>query len=73
MTIDEEIEVMARELIENHLTDDDVREAALNWLDERVDAYQAMKDLGLLEDEKTQDLTQEAEQDDNGVPSKVPS
>ena len=38
MTLDEEIEVMVRELIENHLTDDDVREAALRWLDERVDA-----------------------------------
>ena len=53
MTLDEEIEVMVRELIEEHLTDDDIREAALRWLDERVDAYQAMKDLGLLEEEKT--------------------
>jgi hypothetical protein len=51
MTIDEEIEVMVRELIENHLTDD--REAALKWLDDRVDAYQAMRDLGLIADEKT--------------------
>ena len=52
MTLDEQIEVMVRELIENYLTDDDVREAALKWLDERVDAYQAMKDLGLVEAEK---------------------
>jgi hypothetical protein len=49
MTIDEEIEVMVRELIEEHLTDNDVREAALRWLDERINAYQAMKDLGLQE------------------------
>jgi hypothetical protein len=53
MTIDEEIEVMVRELIAEHLTDDDVREAALAWLDKRVDAYQAMNDLGLLEEEET--------------------
>jgi hypothetical protein len=53
MTIDEEIEVMVRELIEEHLLDNDVRKAALAWLDKRVDAYQAMNDLGLLEEQTT--------------------
>jgi hypothetical protein len=48
MTIDEEIEVMVRELIEEHLMDNDFRESSLAWLDKRVDAYQAMNDLGLL-------------------------
>jgi hypothetical protein len=53
MTSDDDVETMVRELIEEHLADDD-REAALRWLDKRVDAYQAMRDLGLLdEDEQT--------------------
>jgi hypothetical protein len=50
---DDEIETMVRELINEHLTDDDEREAALNWLEKRVDAYEAMQDLGLLEDGQT--------------------
>ena len=50
----EEIEEMVRELIAEHLADDDA-EAALKWLDERVEAYQVAKDHGLLEDEEEEE------------------
>jgi hypothetical protein len=53
MTIDEEIEVMVRELIENHLTDDDVREACAQVARRARRRLSSMKDVGLLQDEKT--------------------
>ena len=51
----EEIEEMVRELIAEHLADDDA-EAALKWLDKRVEAYQAAKDHGLLVDDDDEDI-----------------
>jgi hypothetical protein len=47
---DEEIEAMVRDLVEEHLADD-VRAAALEWLERRSVAYQAMQALELLDDE----------------------
>lgn len=46
---DEDVETMVRDLIEEHLAND-AREAALNWLEKRTVAYQAMQELGLLSD-----------------------
>ena len=48
---DEEIEEMITDLIEHHAPDDAARELALDWLKERAIAYQAIKGLGLLDDE----------------------
>jgi hypothetical protein len=45
---DRQIEAMVRGLIEEHLADDAI-EAALDWLDKRVIAYQEMQELGLLD------------------------
>ena len=45
---DKQIEIMLRQLIEEHLADD--AEAALEWLDKRVIAYnEKMQELGLLD------------------------
>ena len=48
---DEEIEATVRGLIEQNILAEDTREAALDWLDKRVTAYQAMQDLGLIDEE----------------------
>jgi hypothetical protein len=48
-TIDEDIETMVRHLIEVHLADD-VRDAALDWLEKRANAYRDMQELGSVED-----------------------
>ena len=45
---DRQIEAMVRRLIEEHLADDAV-EAALDWLDKRVLAYQELREIGLLD------------------------
>ena len=44
---DKQIEIMLRRLIEEHLAGD--VEAALDWLDKRVTAYQEMQELGSLD------------------------
>jgi hypothetical protein len=48
-TIDDDIEKMVRHLIEVHLADD-VRDAALDWLEKRANAYKEVQELGLIED-----------------------
>jgi hypothetical protein len=48
-TIDDDIETMVRHLIEVHLADD-VRDAALDWLEKLANAYKDMQELGLVED-----------------------
>jgi hypothetical protein len=51
---DKQIETMVRQLIEEHLADDAV-EAALDWLDKRVIAYQEMQEIGLLDGDEEGD------------------
>jgi hypothetical protein len=46
---DEQVE-MVREIIEQHLADAP-RKAALDWLDKRTLAYEAVRELGLLPEE----------------------
>jgi hypothetical protein len=44
---DDQIEEMVRDLIKNNpFLDEDTRQAALEWLDKRIIAYQAMVELG---------------------------
>ncbi|QIG96799.1 hypothetical protein [Bradyrhizobium sp. 6(2017)] len=45
---DEEIEDVIRGLVEEHL-DEETRETALEWLETRAAAYQAMLELGLID------------------------
>jgi hypothetical protein len=47
---DDDIEAMLRGLVEEHLTED-ARKAALNWLEKRSVTYQAMQNLGLLDED----------------------
>jgi hypothetical protein len=43
-----QIEAMIRDLVETNLSED-ARAAALEWLDKRATCYEAMLDLGLVE------------------------
>jgi hypothetical protein len=47
---DDDIEAMPRGLVEEHLAED-ARRAALNWLEKRSITYQAMQNLGLLDED----------------------
>jgi hypothetical protein len=47
---DDDIEAMLRGLVEQHLAED-ARKAALNWLEKRSVTYQAMQNLGLLDED----------------------
>jgi hypothetical protein len=47
---DDDIEAMLRGLVEEHLAED-ARKAALNWLEKRSITYQAMQNLGLLDED----------------------
>jgi hypothetical protein len=49
ITSDDDIEAMLRGLVEEHLAEE-VRKAALNWLEKCSIIYQAMQNLGLLDD-----------------------
>ena len=46
---DDEIEAMVRELIEQQL-ENGARQMALDWLEERIDAYKAVQESGLLDE-----------------------
>ena len=48
---DKQIEKLVRQLIEENLPDEAV-EAALEWLDKCVNAYQEMQEIGLLDGER---------------------
>jgi hypothetical protein len=43
----DEVEAMIRHIIEEHLAEDS-RKAALEWLEDRVVVFQAMREFGLL-------------------------
>jgi hypothetical protein len=47
---DDDVEAMLRGLIEDHLAED-TRKAALNWLEKRALTYQAMQNLGPLDED----------------------
>ena len=51
---DDEIEAMLRDLIEKHLVED-ARAVALNWLEKRSLTYQAVVNLGLLDQKQADD------------------
>jgi len=51
---DDDIEAMLRDLVEEHLAED-ARKAALNWLEKGSITYQAMQNLGLLDEDGTTD------------------
>ena len=50
---DDDIEVL-RGLVEKHLAEE-ARAAALNWLEKRSLTYQAVMNLGLLDEKQTDD------------------
>ena len=51
---DDDIEAMLRELAEKHLPED-ARAAALNWLEKRSLTYEAVMNLGLLDQKQADD------------------
>jgi hypothetical protein len=51
---DDDIEAMLRELVEKHLAEE-ARAAALNWLEKRSLTYQAVVNLGLLDQKQADD------------------
>ena len=51
---DDDIEAMLRGLVEKHLAEE-ARAAALNWLEKRSLTYEAVMNLGLLDEKRASD------------------